>query len=101
MFCALYLSVIIYDYLPACYARNIYVHNLDMDNREFLTTLGVRIKTIRTQKQMTQQELAGLCNFEKSNMSRIEKGKTNPTILTLRIICHALSVRLVDLLDHD
>jgi transcriptional regulator with XRE-family HTH domain len=47
---------------------------------------------------MTQQELAFLCNFEKSNMSRIEKGKTNPTILTLQKISKALKVPLEDLL---
>jgi len=72
-----------------------------MDNNEFLITLGIRIKKIRTEKQMSQQALASLCNFEKPNMSRIERGKTNPTILTLRIISQALGVKLVDLLDHQ
>jgi transcriptional regulator with XRE-family HTH domain len=71
-----------------------------MDNNDFLVTLGTRIKKIRNEKQMSQQTLAGLCNFEKTNMSRIEKGKTNPTILTLRTISDALGVDLVDLLDH-
>lgn len=72
-----------------------------MDNQAFLLTIGSRIRRIRTDKNMSQQVLAGLCNFEKSNMSRIERGKTNPTILTLRIISTALEVKLVDLLDHE
>jgi len=72
-----------------------------MDNDKFLIALGHRIRKIRTEKKMTQQVLAGLCNFEKANMSRIEKGNTNPTILTLRKISKGLGVHLIDLLDHQ
>lgn len=80
--------------------NNLYAYNMRMDNNDFLITLGTRIKRIRNEKQMSQQTLAGLCNFEKTNMSRIERGKTNPTILTLRTISEALGVELVDLLGH-
>jgi transcriptional regulator with XRE-family HTH domain len=69
-----------------------------MAKLDYLQKIGVRIKTLRKKKGMTQQELAFLCNFEKSNMSRIEKGKTNPTILTLQKISKALKVPLEDLL---
>ena len=47
---------------------------------------------------MTQQELASLCNFEKSNMSRLEAGNTNPTIYTLYKVSQALKVDLTDLI---
>jgi len=50
---------------------------------------------------MAQQTLAVLCNFEKSNMSRIEKGVTNPTIGTLLKISGALKVPVSHLLDHE
>jgi transcriptional regulator with XRE-family HTH domain len=69
-----------------------------MAKLDYLQKIGVRIKTLRKKKGMTQQELAFLCNFEKSNMSRIEKGKTNPTILTLQKISKALKVPIEDLL---
>lgn len=46
---------------------------------------------------MSAQELAGLCNFEKSNMSRLESGNTNPTIWTLYKICQALGVSLEEI----
>ena len=72
-----------------------------MDNSKFLTALGIRIKELRTKQNISQQELAGVCDFEKANMSRIENGGTNPTILTLLKISIALKVHLSDLLDHD
>ncbi|HLG38717.1 MAG TPA: helix-turn-helix transcriptional regulator [Chitinophagaceae bacterium] len=63
-----------------------------MTDPKFLAGLGARIKEIRTKKDMTQNDLAIQCNFEKASMSRIESGKTNITVLTLRKISNALSV---------
>ena len=61
--------------------------------------VGNRIKEIRIQKEISQQDLAAKCNFEKSNMSRIEAGKTNMTLSTIEIIVKALDVRLADLFE--
>jgi len=51
-----------------------------MDSTELLQKIGKKIKSLREGKGITQQELAALCNFEKSNMSRIEAGRTNITV---------------------
>ncbi len=69
----------------------------NMSNEEFLTALGTRIKQIRGEKKMSQINLASKCDFEKASMSRIESGKTNSTILTLRKISKALEVDMVEL----
>lgn len=63
-----------------------------MTDPKFLASLGGRIKEIRIKKEMTQNDLAIQCNFEKASMSRIESGKTNITVLTLRRISKALDV---------
>lgn len=52
-----------------------------MDGAELSKSLGARIRKLREEKNITQQDLAALCNFEKSNMARIEAGRTNPTFL--------------------
>lgn len=69
-----------------------------MSKEELLKQIGSRIKQIREEKGITQQELASLCNFEKSNMSRIESGGTNMTVYTLHKIATALEVNLADLM---
>jgi len=61
-----------------------------MSEQKFLANLGARIKAIRLQKQISQNELATRCEFEKASMSRIESGKTNVTVLTLLKISKAL-----------
>ena len=68
-----------------------------MEKQELLKYLGANIKRIREEKGMTQQELASLCNFEKSNMSRLEAGNTNPTIYTLYKVAVNLDVQLDEL----
>ena len=68
-----------------------------MGNEQFLLKLGNRIKEIRGAKKMSQVNLAAKCDFEKASMSRIESGKTNSTILTLRKISDALDVDVSDL----
>lgn len=65
-----------------------------MDKASLQTKLGIRIKTLREQKNISQQELASLCDFEKSNMSRLEAGNTNPTLHTIAKICAALDISL-------
>ena len=59
--------------------------------------IGTRIKILREAKNMTQQDLADLCNFDKSDMSKIESGNANPTIKTLLRISQAIDVKFSDL----
>jgi transcriptional regulator with XRE-family HTH domain len=71
-----------------------------MTDSEFLIALGGTIRKLRLEKSMTQVELAMLCNFEKASMSRIESGKTNITIITLRKISKALDIEIKDFFKH-
>lgn len=61
-----------------------------MADPQFLNSLGMRIRDLRKQKNLSQNELARQCNFEKASLSRIECGKTNVTVLTLKKISEAL-----------
>ena len=65
---------------------------------EFLEKIGKRIREIRMEKNISQTELAALCDFEKANMSRIEGGKANSTILRLHRISKELEVHISEIL---
>lgn len=67
-----------------------------MSDSKFLERLGNQIRQVRLGKKITQNQLAGLCNFEKASMSRIESGKTNVTVITLRKISTALDVDIAE-----
>jgi transcriptional regulator with XRE-family HTH domain len=61
--------------------------------------IGEHIRFLRESKGISQQNLAAICNFEKANLSRIEAGRTNPTISTLYKISQALEVTISELVD--
>ena len=63
--------------------------------REF----GSKVKTLRTNKCLSQLDLAALCNYEKSTISRIENGRTNITLKTAINLSNSLDVELKDLFD--
>lgn len=65
---------------------------------EEIGKIAKKIKFIRKSKGLTVQELAYRCEIERSNLSRLEAGKTNMTIKTLCIICNALGIKLGELL---
>lgn len=70
-----------------------------LDKKSFQVLIGKRIRQLREEKNISQIELASLCNFEKSNMSRLEAGNTNPTAYTLYVISKHLNVDVQELLN--
>ena len=72
-----------------------------MTSTELSKILGIRIRQLREGKNITQQNLAEMCNIEKSNMARIEAGRTNPTLHTMYKISSALKITLAELVDFD
>ncbi|MCO6147389.1 helix-turn-helix domain-containing protein [Flavobacterium sp. NRK1] len=65
-----------------------------LNKQDFQNKIGNRIRQLRESKSITQVELAHLCNFEKSNMNRIEVGNTSINTFTLYKICSALEISL-------
>ena len=71
------------------------------EEKDYLIQLGKHIEKLRKKKGISQIELAYRCDFEKSNMRRIEAGRTNPTMLTIRKICKALDMPLKKFFDFE
>jgi len=67
-----------------------------MKKSEVLKIIGLNIKKIRLEKGLTQVDLVGKieAQIDTTNISRIEKGRTNATIFTLFRISQALEVPL-------
>ncbi len=66
--------------------------------QEQIELIAKRIRELRLEQGLTVQELAYRCDMERSNLSRIEAGRTNLTLKTLCAICNALNVTLRDVI---
>ncbi len=64
-----------------------------------LVRLGKRIKEIRRQQKISQDQLAFESGISKNQISRIERGDINTGISTLFILAEVLDVPIKDLFD--
>ncbi len=64
----------------------------------YLKRLGGRIRKLRTDKELSQYQLADIANVSRSQVTGIENGDINPTVCTLRAISDGLGVSIVELL---
>ena len=60
--------------------------------------LGDNLKKIRTKKNITQVQIAKTLGVDRSFVSNIENGKTNPTLSTIASLAKALGVSINELL---
>ena len=70
-----------------------------MRKEDILNKIGLKIREIRVEKNISIQQLADIIDIEYNNLIRIEKGRTNITIGTLLKICQALEVKLINVVD--
>lgn len=63
--------------------------------------IGAQIKTVREAKKMSQKHVALSIDMDPSQYSKIEKGKTDPSVSTLDRIAKALGVTLAELFQSD
>lgn len=61
------------------------------------STLGVKIRKLRQNRQWSQLELSVRCNLSQSQVSRIESGGCFPSFNTLLKITQALEVPFSEL----
>lgn len=68
-----------------------------MIEEKLFKNIGKRIKELREERNLEQQDLGGMCNLNNSALSRIESGRINSTVSTLNKIAVALKVPLKEL----
>ncbi|MCB9360132.1 MAG: helix-turn-helix transcriptional regulator [Flavobacteriales bacterium] len=71
----------------------------EIEHKEYLIKLGKRVASIRTEKDLTQEDLAFQCGWDPANLRKIEGAKTNPTVKSLLILCKGLGIELKELMD--
>lgn len=68
-----------------------------MTEGEFIQVICENIKRIRLQKGIKQIDLSYQCEIDRSNLRRIESGRTAPSIKTICRIASAMNIPVKDL----
>lgn len=61
--------------------------------------LGQKIKQLRSELKLTQEELAFKVGVDRSYMGFVERGEKNPTLMTMMKIAVALKIPVKELFD--
>ena len=75
--------------------------NMNNNKQEITKKTGERIRFLRNQKRLSQEELAFNAGINPAYIGHIERGLKCPTIDTLNKICSALEVSLSYFFDFD
>jgi transcriptional regulator with XRE-family HTH domain len=71
---------------------------MNLDDAKFLQSLGDRIRERRLSRNLTQGQLAELCELHRTFIGSVERGERNVSILNLRLIARVLRISLSDML---
>ena len=67
-----------------------------MNKSDLQKLLGQRIIKLRQQRNLSQRQLAFLCNKDPQSIERVENGKSCPTAFYIFEICLGLEISLGD-----
>jgi len=66
----------------------------EIELKEFIKKIGIRIRKLRLEKNMTQLDLAIASNIDERQIQRLEASHTSPTIKTLYKVARGLDVEV-------
>lgn len=66
---------------------------------DILIQFGKHVKDLRTERNLSQSELAFKVNFNRNYIGMIERGERNPSLKSLHRLARALDVTLSQLMD--
>ena len=71
------------------------------DKAKIVAAVGEMMRDLRASRNLTIEELANITGLEYSQISRIERGKINTSIVNLLLIIQALQVSHKQVLRHS
>lgn len=69
------------------------------NNSTILIKFGERVREIRTQKGLSQEQLAHIANVHRTYIGMIERAEKNITLINIEKIANALEIDIKDLLN--
>jgi transcriptional regulator with XRE-family HTH domain len=70
-----------------------------MESREILLKFGLRVREIRKQKNLSQEDLSFKADLHRTYIGMIERAEKNITLLNIEKIAKALNVNIIELFD--
>ncbi len=70
-----------------------------MVNQELISEFGLRIKQLRTEKNISQEQLSYLTGFHRTYIGMIERGERNISLTNMAVFAKVFEMNISELLD--
>ncbi len=78
-----------------------HLSTMENDEKKFIVNFGNLVRTIRIEKNLSQEMLANDANIPINQIGRIERAEINTSLVTIFKIANALQIDIKDLFDFE
>lgn len=64
---------------------------------DILLQFGKRVKELRTQNKLTQEQFAQKTRLHKNYIGMVERGERNPSLINIQVIANGLEITISEL----
>lgn len=68
-----------------------------MKKNDYQVRFGLAIRKLRNKKNLTQEELASLCDLDRTYIGSVERGERNVSLINIHKIASALNIEVKEL----
>ena len=66
---------------------------------DILHQFGKRVKELRTQNKLTQEQFAQKTGLHKNYIGMVERGERNPSLINIQVIARGLEITISELMN--
>ncbi len=63
-----------------------------------LLKFGQRVRELRTERNLTQQQLADISGLHKNYIGMVERGERNPSLVNIEILAKSFEINISELM---
>lgn len=68
-----------------------------MKKNDYQVRFGLTVRKLRNKKNLTQEELANLCDLDRTYIGSVERGERNVSLINIHKIASALNIEVKEL----
>lgn len=68
-----------------------------MKKNNYQVRFGLAVRKLRNKKNLTQEELASLCDLDRTYIGSVERGERNVSLINIHKIASALNIEVKEL----
>lgn len=70
-----------------------------MNKNDYQVCFGLAVRKHRNNRNLTQEELASLCDLDRTYIGSIERGERNVSLVNIHKIASALDIKVKELFE--